>query len=67
VRTSAWPRSQRDLARAGLSGRKLPDLLIAAVAIDAGLTLIHYDADFDHIATVSELDHQWIVPRGTID
>lgn len=58
---------QRDLAQAGVSGRKLPDLLIAAVAIDTGLTLVHYDADFDHIASVSELHHQWIVPRGTID
>jgi predicted nucleic acid-binding protein len=58
---------QRDLARVGLAKRKAPDLIIAAVAIRKGLTLVHYHADFDQIAKVSELKHQWIVPAGLVD
>lgn len=42
---------QRELAAGGLKGRKIPDLLIAAVAEAASLTVLHYDADFDHIAS----------------
>ncbi len=45
---------------------KIPDLLIAAVAEDANLTLIHYDSDFDHIASVTGQKTQWIAPRGSL-
>jgi predicted nucleic acid-binding protein len=58
---------QRELANRGLKGRKVPDLLIAAVAEAASLTVLHYDADFDHIATVTGQPTQWIVERGSID
>lgn len=60
-------RLQRNLAAAGLAGRKVPDLIIAAAAIDFGLTLVHYDRDFEHIASVSTLRQQWIVLPGSID
>lgn len=46
---------------------KIPDLLIAAVAEDANLTLIHYDRDFDHIASVTMQKTQWIAPRGSLE
>ena len=58
---------QRELATRGLKGRKVPDLLIAAVAEGASLTVLHYDADFEHIATVTGQPTQWIVERGSID
>jgi predicted nucleic acid-binding protein len=58
---------QCEFARVGLVKRKAPDLIIAAVAIRKGLTLVHSDADFGHIAKVSELKHQWIVPAGFVD
>ncbi len=58
---------QRSLATEGLRGRKVPDLLIAAVAEAASLTVLHYDADFDHIAAMTEQPTQWIVNRGSID
>ena len=58
---------QRALAEGGLRGRKVPDLLIAAVAELASLTVLHYDADFDHIATVTGQPTQWIVERGSIN
>jgi predicted nucleic acid-binding protein len=56
-RLLAW-RSQR---------RKIPDLLIAAVAEEAGLTLLRYDNDFELIATVTGHACRWVVPAGTID
>ena len=59
---------QRHLAADGLKGgRKVPDLLVAAVAEGASLTVLHYDADFDHIAAVTGQPTEWIVERGSID
>lgn len=58
---------QRRLAAEGLKGRKVPDLLIAAVAEAASLTVLHYDADFDLIASVTGQPTEWVVERGSID
>lgn len=58
---------QRLLAEAGLRGRKVPDLLVAAVAEAASISVLHYDADFDHIASVTHQATEWVVPRGSID
>ncbi len=44
----------------------LPDLLIAACAEQAGLTVLHYDADFERIAKLTGQRVQWIVPRGSV-
>jgi predicted nucleic acid-binding protein len=44
----------------------LPDLLIAAAAELAGLTLLHYDHDFDLIAGVTGQPMEWVVPPGTV-
>lgn len=45
---------------------KLPDLLVAAVAEIEGLTVMHYDADFDRIAEVTRQPIQWVVEAGTV-
>jgi predicted nucleic acid-binding protein len=58
---------QRMLADAGLRGRKIPDLIIAASAEQRGLVVLHYDADFDHISRVTGQATQWVCPRGSID
>ena len=58
---------QRALAAAGLRGRKVPDLLIAAAAERRGLTLLHYDKDFELIADITGQPHEWVVARGSID
>lgn len=42
----------------------MADLLIAAVAERHGLTLLHYDGDFDTIAEITGQDARWVVPRG---
>lgn len=44
----------------------LPDLLVAACAERAGLTVLHYDADFERIAKLTGQAVQWIVPRGSV-
>jgi predicted nucleic acid-binding protein len=58
---------QRLLASRSQRGRKVPDLLIAAAAEAAGLTLLHYDNDFELIAKVTGQTCQWVVPAGSID
>lgn len=45
----------------------LPDLLIAACAERAFLTVLHYDADFERIAKLTGQPTRWIVPRGSVD
>lgn len=42
------------------------DLLVAAIAELEGLTVLHYDADFDVIAEVTGQPTEWVVPRGTV-
>jgi predicted nucleic acid-binding protein len=44
----------------------LPDLLVAACAENAGLTVLHYDADYDRIAKLTGQAVQWVVPRGSV-
>jgi predicted nucleic acid-binding protein len=44
----------------------LPDLLIAACAEAARLTVLHYDADYERIAEISGQPVQWVVPRGSV-
>ncbi len=49
----------------GQRGVKGPDLLIAAAAERAGLTLVHYDHDFDAIGNVTGQPMRWCASRGT--
>ena len=58
---------QRLLASKHQRGRKVPDLLIAAAAEARGLTVMHYDSDFDQIAAVTGQACEWVVPAGSVD
>jgi predicted nucleic acid-binding protein len=44
----------------------LPDLIVAACAESAGLTVLHYDADYERIAQITGQPVQWVVPRGAV-
>lgn len=44
----------------------LPDLIVAACAESAGLTVLHYDADYDRIAEITGQPTQWVVPRASV-
>lgn len=57
---------QRLLAQRSQRGRKIPDLLIAAAAEQMGLSVLHYDADFDAIAAVTGQRCEWVVPAGSV-
>jgi predicted nucleic acid-binding protein len=45
----------------------IADLITAAAAADAGLGVLHYDADFDTLAEVLPFESQWLAPRGSLD
>jgi predicted nucleic acid-binding protein len=66
-----WHRARE--VRAALVGQgahraaSIPDLLIAAVAERRGVTVLHYDGDFELIAKVTGQVCAWVVPRGTAD
>ncbi len=44
----------------------IADALIAAVAERHGLTVVHYDQDFDRIAAITGQDVRWVAPRGSV-
>ena len=56
---------QRLLAARSQRGSKIPDLLIAAVAEELEVIVLHYDADFDLIGSVTGQRCQWVVPPGS--
>lgn len=43
----------------------IADLFVSAVALTHEATVLHYDEDFELIADVTGLHHEWIVPRGS--
>ncbi len=45
---------------------KIPDLLIAAAAEEAGATLWHYDEDYERIAAITGQPVRWVAPRGSL-
>jgi len=57
---------QRLLAQRSQRGRKIPDLLVAAAAEALDVGVLHYDSDFDLIASVTGQRCTWVVPAGTI-
>jgi len=58
---------QQDLiARGHHRSAGVADLLVAATAQIEGLTVLHYDADFDMIAEITQQPMEWVVPRGSI-
>jgi predicted nucleic acid-binding protein len=60
---------QRLLAhKGGLHHRsvKIPDLLVAATAELAGLTVLHYDEDYDRVGAVTGQRTEWVAQRGSI-
>ena len=67
--TNAALRAQRELAHARSRFHRsvtLPDLLIAAAAADVAVGVLHYDEDYDTLATVLNFESRWIAPRGSV-
>lgn len=59
--------AQRVLAREGRHRAVgMSDLLTAVLAAQHGLTVVHYDADFEKAAEVIDFQQRWVVPPGTV-
>jgi predicted nucleic acid-binding protein len=54
------------LATRGQHRLPIPDLIIAAAAETARMTVLHYDADFDTIAAVTRQQMEWVAPKGSL-
>ena len=60
--------AQGELARRGQHRTvRLPDLLVAAIAEQSNLVVLHYDRDFDRVAAMTGQACEWVVPPGTAD
>ena len=68
TRAEQWARViQERLVHAGQHRAvSVADILLAATAYVEGLTVLHYDGDFDFIAEVTGQPAEWVVPRGTV-
>ena len=44
----------------------IADLLIAAVARDHNVTVLHYDPDYELVADLIGLEQQWVAPAGSV-
>jgi predicted nucleic acid-binding protein len=67
-----WGRALRVYERLADQGKgfhrtvKHQGLLIAAAAEAAGVTLVHYDQDYDAIGRVTGQPTRWLAPRGSL-
>ncbi len=71
VPANAWQRLlavQEQLASIGQHrSAGIVDLLVAVTAMHHGLTVLHYDRDFETIAKHTELKTRWLMEPGSID
>lgn len=60
--------AQRQLARVGHHRLPPVDVILAAIADTHRLAILHYDSDYDLIATKTDLrfDSLWLAPRGSL-
>jgi predicted nucleic acid-binding protein len=68
--TNAARQAFRTLAHQGPGHHRavtIADLLTAACAQDAAIGVLHYDQDFDTLATALSFDSRWIAPPGSLD
>ncbi|MGH8922849.1 MAG: PIN domain nuclease [Actinomycetes bacterium] len=58
---------QAELAGRGqLRAVSLPDLIIAAVAERHRICVLHYDGDYEHVASITGQATRWVVPQGSV-
>ncbi|MEU5382395.1 MULTISPECIES: PIN domain nuclease [Kitasatospora] len=66
-----WDRAkqvqQQALFRGNHRALSMADLLIAATAERHGVSVLHYDGDYDMIAAITGQSTRWVVPAGTAD
>ncbi len=66
-----WDRALDVMGRLAASGRHrvvpIPDLLVAAVAERVGLTVLHYDRDYEVIGELTGQPVEAVVPLGSLE
>lgn len=55
---------QHRLALRGQHRTSLPDVIVAATAAEHGLTVLHYDSDYERLAEVTGIQQEWVAPRA---
>jgi hypothetical protein len=67
---SLWSRAREVQLSMSVSGdhRRVPppDLLIAAAAELASVPIVHYDRDYERIATITDQEQAWFVQDGVL-
>jgi predicted nucleic acid-binding protein len=58
--------AQGAMTATGTHRVKVSDLVIAAAATEVGVTVLHYDVDFERIASATGQPTEWAVRRGSI-
>ncbi|WP_282202248.1 PIN domain nuclease [Kitasatospora fiedleri] len=58
---------QQALFRGNHRALSMADLLIAATAERHGVSVLHYDGDYDTISAITGQPTRWVVPAGTAD
>lgn len=56
---------QHRLATRGWHRTSIPDVIIAATAAEHGLTVLHHDSDYERLAKVAGISHEWVAVRGS--
>jgi predicted nucleic acid-binding protein len=56
---------QGALARRGQHRTPIVDVLVAATAAEHGLTVLHYDRDFERLSELTGGNHEWVIPAGS--
>ncbi len=66
---SAARAAMRELAHAGPGAHRVPqpDLLIAAIAQEAGAAVLHYDHHYDRLSEILGFASIWMAPPGSLD
>jgi predicted nucleic acid-binding protein len=58
--------AQRVLTRTGRHRAVgIANLSTVVLAAEHGMTVLHYDNDFEMAAEVLDFEHRWVLPRGT--
>ena len=56
---------QARLVGRGQHRTSVVDVIIAATAAEHGLTVLHYDRDFERLSEVTGGAQEWVIPAGT--
>ena len=57
--------TQALLVDRGQHRTSIVDVMVATIAAEHGLTVLHYDRDFERLGDVTGAGQEWVIPAGT--